>query len=88
MIFVTVIGINFSVNAASLCGSGMKFVFSGGGIGNVTLYIGGNPALSGSYLKDRKDNIRIQWNTGAKAELIYEEDGVYSYGDKTLRECD
>jgi hypothetical protein len=73
-------------NAASLCGGGMKFTFTGGDRGNVEMTSSGG-TLKGTYLVDNKNNIRIVWSTGYEAKLVFVSDGVYSYGSVTLKEC-
>jgi len=76
----------FMANAAALCGGGLKFEFSGGERGSVVMTSSGG-TLTGTYLVDNKNNIRIVWNTGYEAKLIFIQDGIYEYGSVTLKEC-
>ncbi|MDR1881668.1 MAG: hypothetical protein LBR26_02655 [Prevotella sp.] len=86
VILVLALSISFAANAASLCGSGLKYEFSGGDRGTVVLTTSGG-TLKGTYLVDHKNNIRIAWDTGYSEKLIFVSDGVFSVGDITLREC-
>ena len=85
---VLALGIGFAVSAASLCGEGIKFEFLGGMNGNFVMTTSSGHQLKGTYLFDRKNNIRIVWENSGKLETLeYVEDGVYSWGRVTLKEC-
>jgi len=84
---VAVICFAISANAASLCGGGLKFTFTGNSLSGSVVFTSPGGTLKGTYTVNRKNDIRITWDTGYTNELIYVKDGVFSFGDVTLREC-
>ncbi|MDR2125403.1 MAG: hypothetical protein LBP63_01060 [Prevotellaceae bacterium] len=79
-----------SVNAASLCGGGFKFVFSGGEQGTFVLYrSSGGEMGRGNYQTDYKGNIRYIFKGSYEVnKLTYVSDGVFDMNDDVrLKEC-
>ena len=90
MILVAVIGFTLSVNAESLCGGGLRFVFSGAYAGNFVCYNSSGEIGKGTWGQSRQ-GIKIMWNGDANhsQEFIQSRDGAsFTMAGTTYTVCD